>query len=609
MAVSTSTGITVRCHRGRPPAVPGALEIDLGSDVAVAMTGLRRIVASLRSETPEVVDRVAARHAIEWAELFPSDQPPAVTLWDVANSPSERRLHRESEQVFRVLQAGGRALVDAMTELERPLVLRNCGTGDVVSLRGVMRAVERSRSSGATGVIVCGEWEAPAPAGSMGDRKQGQLDRLRERMGANLEDESSPAGAARPATPIDAVESPERHHLRVLTDPERPAADRVASALLAIRSCFFSTNYEGSLFACDHALELLRERPEVAAEDVASAFTALDDGVGTPAIEIAAETIDGPRVDLEALLWRSIGVNFSLMGDQAAGMEMFERALAARPSRLAEATLRMYVGLLLSKRMSRVEDAVDELCRGLTLVETDTSPRASVVEGWLRNVVALTYFKRSQLRDAYEEEVRALRKVAQHHDPSATHLKINVISNLSVLQETAGRCAEALKVWRRFMEISSEWGPNFIKHYSYREGGLHLANGDEAAALASYQRSFDSAAATDDAFHRTAIAVEIGTHHLAGGRREEAARWFADALACGQELGDPYRIGQAMAGLALATGEPPGPAARMLALSTTYPEPARALASAIEGRDDTAVAAALPRPITKLNRPFNLVNL
>src|SRR6266487_335586 len=215
MSACTTTGITVRCHRGRPPAVPGALEIDVGADLVVAMTGLRRVLAVLRSEAPEALDRAAGRHAIEWAELFPSDQPPAVTLWDVANSPSERRLHRESEQVFRVLQAAGEALVEAMAELERPLLLRNCGAGDVVSLRGVMRAVERSRSAGVAGVIVCGEWEASTAGGSIGDRKQGQLDRLRERMGATLEGEPGRVAAA-PAGPAEAVESPERRHLRVL---------------------------------------------------------------------------------------------------------------------------------------------------------------------------------------------------------------------------------------------------------------------------------------------------------------------------------------------------------------------------------------------------------
>ena len=609
MAVSTTAGITVRCHRGRPPGVPGAIEVDLGSELVVAMTGIRRVLAALRSEAPEVVARTAARRAIEWSELFPSDPPPAVTIWDVANSPSERRLHRESEQVFRVLQAASEALVEAVARLERPLVLRNCGAGDVVSLRGIMRAAERSRCAGVAGPILCGEWEAAATEGSMGSRKQGQLDRLRERMGATLEGDPGRPAAGRSAGSAEDVDRPERRHLRVLADDARPAADRLAAGLLAIRSCFFSTNYEGSLFACDGALRLLGEHPDVRAEDVASAFVAIDDGVGTPAIEIDAEAVDGPTADLEALLWRSVGVNLSLMGDQVAGMEAFERALAAGPSPLAEATLRMYVGLLLSKRMSRVDDAVGELRRGLELVEGDTSARASVAEGWLRNVVALTHFKRRQLREAYEEEVRALRRVADHHDPSSTHLKINVISNLSVLQETAGRRAEALRVWRRFMEISSDWGPNFIKHYSYREGGLNLGNGDEAAAQASYQRSFDGAAATDDAFHRSAIASELGGHYLAGGRREEAARWFGEALDCARELGDPYRLGQAMAGVALATGGELDAASRMLTQATSCAEPAAKLASAIDIGDAAAIVATMPRPGTKLNRPFDLVNV
>jgi tetratricopeptide (TPR) repeat protein len=205
--------------------------------------------------------------------------------------------------------------------------------------------------------------------------------------------------------------------------------------------------------------------------------------------------------------------------------------------------------------------------------------------------------------------MRALRKVADHQDPNATHLKLNVISNLSVVQETAGRRSEALKVWRRFREIGSDWGPNFVKHYSYREGTLELGNGDEDAAMACYQRSFDSAAAIQDSFYRAAIAAELGGHHLHAGRADRAGEWFAEALDRAHDLGDPHRIGEAMVGLALARGEDDlRPAAAMLARASTYVDPARALSRMIESGDREALAATLPRPGGKLNRPFDLVN-
>jgi tetratricopeptide (TPR) repeat protein len=611
MAVAAHAGIAVRCHRGRPAVLDGALEIDLGCGPPAALTGLRRILGALEAEAPEAVVRSAARYPIEWAELRPGGPRPPLGLWDVANAPVERRLLRESEQVFRLLQCAGDTLVQALAELGRPLVLRRCGSGDLISLRGLMHAVERSRSAGVTGLVVCGEWAAPARPGSIGDRKARVLERLLERMRSTIE--GDPGDSETESTTDTALapgeDSAERGHLRALLDEERPPAARLAAAVLAVRSCFYSTNYEGSLLACDHGLRLLAEHPRLDTAEIAAAFAAMDDGVSTAAVEIDAASAAGSRADLEALLWRSVGVDLSMMGDAPAGAEAFQRALARPVSPVTGATLLMYTGLLLSKRMGRLDDALVELRRGLALVETDSSAAAANAEGWLRNVVALIHFRRKELREAFQEEMRALRKVADHQDPNATHLKLNVVSNLSVVQESAGHRAEALKVWRRFREIGSGWGPNFVKHYSYREGTLELGNGDEDAAMACYQRSFDSAAAIQDSFYRAAIAAELGGHHLAAGRPTRAADWFAEAVHRGHDLGDPYRIGQAMTGLALARGEADlRPAAAVLARATTYVDPAQSLSRLIESGDREALVAALPRPGGKLNRPFDLVN-
>src|SRR5207247_1567942 len=113
-----------------------------------------------------------------------------------------------------------------------------------------------------------------------------------------------------------------------------------------------------------------------------------DDGTGTPAIEVDAESVAGPARDLRALLWRSVAVDYSLMGDAAAGMEAFQRALAAEPSPLAESGIRMYLGLLLGKRMGRLEDAVAELGRGLALVQGDEGEWGAKAAGWVRLVMA-----------------------------------------------------------------------------------------------------------------------------------------------------------------------------------------------------------------------------
>jgi tetratricopeptide (TPR) repeat protein len=605
-AVDATQGIAVQCHRGRPPSPAGVIEVDVAASPQAAFTGLRTIIDALEAAAPDAVRRAAASHPIEWAELVPSGKAASLSLWDVANSPSERRLDRESEQVFRILQAASDALVEAIAELQRPLVLRNCGASDVVSLRGVMRAVERSRCAGVSGLLVCGEWEATTATSAMVGPKQRMLDRLRERMAAPLGGQGHGAPAAPPS---GSAEGSEMRHLAAITDEERAPAERLAAALLAVRACFFSTNYEGSILACDRALLVLRACPGIDTAEVAYAFEAQDDGVGTPAIEVDAQSIAGSARDLEALFWRSVGISHAFMGDAASAMEAFQRALAAEPSPLVKATLCMYLGLVLSRRTGRIDDAAAELERGLALVRDNTTSRAATSEGWLRNVLALTHFQRRRLRDAHEEAMRALRRVADTHDPIATHLKLDILFALSVVHEAAGRHADAIRIWHRFLEASPDWGDNFIKHYAYREGGLSLAAGNEDAVV-GYQRSFESAVATGDAFHGYGIASELGGHDLAAGRRDQALHWFQEALDRGRQVGDPYRVGLAVFGIGLAGGDVDlQSGAGMLRRATTHVEPARALTRAFEIGDRAALMAALPRLGTRLNHPFDLVNV
>jgi hypothetical protein len=50
-------------------------------------------------------------------------------------------------------------------------------------------------------------------------------------------------------------------------------------------------------------------------------------------------------------------------------------------------------------------------------------------------------------------------------------------------------------------------------------------------------------------------------------------------------------------------------AVRIAEAASTYPEQARKLAGALATGDGAAVRNLLPKPRTKLNRPFDLVNL
>jgi hypothetical protein len=64
-----------------------------------------------------------------------------------------------------------------------------------------------------------------------------------------------------------------------------------------------------------------------------------------------------------------------------------------------------------------------------------------------------------------------------------------------------------------------------------------------------------------------------------------------------------------MVGEALSLGGDPRPGVEIAQLSTTYPDGAQKLLRASETADQMALVAALPKLRTKLNRPFDVVNL
>jgi hypothetical protein len=235
---------------------------------------------------------------------------------------------------------------------------------------------------------------------------------------------------------------------------------------------------------------------------------------------------------------------------------------------------------------------------GLALLDREnaSSPQAQRERGWLLNVRALCWFRERELGAATRDEKAALRCVEGHSDSSSVHLKINLISNISVLQERAGRPEAALRTWERFSNVGTGWDIVFRKHHAYRTGGLALVAGDRDRAQAAFEDAMRACGELDDVFHQTAIGLELGQFEL-------AAR-AADTL------GDPYQYALARTGMALAAGTKPClDAGKQAKLSCTYPDNADRLAAAIESGEQQRLRALLPTPRTKLNRPFDHVDL
>ena len=591
-----------------PVETRSVLEVDAGVAMPSAFAGLRKILLCVEAAAPEVVRALAEKRPAEWNRLFPGAIHGAPDLSDLALTPSERRLHRESEQIYWILNLAAHAIVEGVRATGKPLLVRGAGECDLVSLRALMRAQEWGRLEGLGNVVSFGatSLERMHATPLFEARRRAYLETLCARMRLPSLT-STVAPAARTPEPGPDLES---RYLAATVDAERAPEERIAAAVLAMRSCFFTTNYEGALLAAEHGLAQLDVLGEALSPSrVLDAWDALDTRFTTPAIEVDRDSL-GDRHELRALLERSVGVVHVFTGEHDAGLEAFARGLACAvsPERLGQ--LRMFRALTFIKRFGHIPRARVEIDAGLAGLEGRNTTFRSLHEGWLRNVSALTYFQEKKLDLALQEEKLAMKCVGDLHDASATHLKINLISNTSVLQETARLYEASITTWRRFEKVSEKWGDNFQKHHKYRLAGLELAQGNRDASVGHYGNAYDAAEKLGDPLHRQVIAAELGRLHLDDATPEVATQWFTRAVSHARELGDPFRLAESLVGLALAQGssdwsEP----VRLVKESSTYPREQAALLAALVSGEAQAVKAVLPKPRSKLNRPFDQVNL
>jgi len=609
---TSHVGLQVVMGLSRSAAASENVEVNVGSDVPVAYSGLRRVLVALEGVAPEAIDNLRTTRTPEYNVLFPKPSLPSRDLATIADAPNQRRLFRESEQTFRVLNAAARAIVEGMRQLRGPLVLRNAGACDLVSIRGLMHAVQCSRLTKGNGTLVWSGWDVEPKHRSrlFSATRRDHVRLARARMQPRLREECTG-----PLPTLLAESSLECDYLTRTIDPTGALEHRLAAAIHSVRACFFSTNYEGAMLAAETALDLLdASGGQVRASALTSAWDELDDPqFDIPMVELDRSSL-GNGEHLRALLMMHIGIVRVFTGQLQDALEWFGSALELDVAPEVLSDLRLYRALTKTKMMGDIAAARVDIEQGLAALTGRQRSSAATHEAWLHNLMALTYFQEHRLQDAQREEELSLACVDNMPGPSAAHLKTNLVSNFSVLYEAKGDIPMATRIWESFAALNDTLGSDAAdKVYLNRLGALQREAGDVDAALQSYEGALRKAETTGDDFHAEIIAGAMARTYIerrGQGDLERAAGWYRTAAESARACGDCVRLSKDLAGFAVATKSTDFAEARgVLRRDTAHSVEADRFMHALLSDDTVAIEKELPRAKSKLSRPFSQVNL
>jgi tetratricopeptide (TPR) repeat protein len=612
------TAFPVHLRAGSPETSPtkgDVVEIDLGIAQLTGLDGLRELLAALSERSPAAVCSVAHQHQPEWNVLFPGSFPDAAPLAVLAATCSERRLHAESEQIFRVIVAAGRAVLAAAAEAEHIVLFRHTAWLDFPTLRAIPHLVERAAVARAPLRLVLTELDLgeDQPAGEgAGERlaiRRRLLTSLLAKLGRPVAPGSPVTAAPRRQSTRPPPPNRERGCLAKLV-AAASAEETVAAALGLMRGSFFSTNYDTGVLAAHRVLAELHRCPDLDIDHVRALVAGMELGDDPGSLGVDASAVIDTD-SLVSLAHRYLGVVHVFTLDYRTALRHLARATASGAG-VVRARAHLLRALLLIKRIGAVPAGFAEVGAGLAGLAGDGSDTAAVEAAWLHNVRALGHVQLRELDSAMAEERVAIRLIGKLATTDATHLKVNLVSNVSVLKEYAGQPSAAVQVWRRFSERSTEWGDTFFKHHSYREAGLLVRAGAIEEAIPLLARSYRLAQAAGDDFYRAHLALEQG-RLLIDSDPSAAMRSFAQAKEHATAVGDPFLLALAIAGAGLASGRlteaTRREAAALTQASRSYPQQSAALLAALTSGPDDAVLACLPSVKTKLNRPFHAVRL
>lgn len=611
---------------------------------------LDKLVPLVATEAPEVVQRYSAELTAIYPELLSNlGFQPAKPIEQIALTPSERRSHRESEQTYRIITGVCQFLFaaqQAAPSLARgPVVLwwNHLHLADRPTLLAFRRLNHWINQAHAPIVLVATLDPASGPSldnPAVASDLECYLDWTAEHrtlvatvrsqlLGTEVAVQASDSHAdVQPASQQVNPSSDEALNEAVATAQAMRAftqghvEEGCAYAIQAIRLAFFALNLEGILFLSRQIIARLHDTDEASfdTDRFAEVWQHLTETNAYAALEFSLVGIRRRR-DILIATWKAVALAQTFLEHHEVAITCYQRALDLADTAPVRASLYMYLGLLTGKRLRKIPEAQAYLKQGLAEINGLKDDEAALERGWLYNVSALMLYQLKSFDEALTTVRRAIQVMAPLHSSEATHLKINLISNISYLLEDMKRMEETLSTWSIFHRYMGSANDLFAKHFYFREAGLRVKAGDLPGALASYRESYAQSQHTVDSFYMDVVARGCGRVTYLMGNFDEAATWYQQSAKHREDIGDYNNLPESLLAQALSSFragqrevaqelvERADKLCRMFSLEWND---ALAAAQACLADDSTLAAweKAVIVPVgTKLNRPFSLINL
>jgi len=625
--------------------------VDCLQDGLVSFWPLRQLLEQLllivTNEAPDLLNYYAPEISVVHPQLAERlGVHPRLTLAQLALTPSERRIHRESEQAFRIINGICQLLVEAQlacpTFMGKPLVIwfENLQTADyptLLTFRRLNRWICQARvplflvGTLAPGATFSLSYDLPlSPELEHFLDWQDQHDQLQELVRGQLLgeeyhlDEASPqVEENRASGKAVADEQCAADHMALQHFKNGQIEEGCAYAIQAIRSALFMLNLEEVFLLGRHIISLLDSLPDDQFDEqcFVSLWQSLIANDLYVALEFSVAGIHRKR-DILIATWKAIALAHTFLEHHQDALDCYFQAFKLADTPEMKAQLNMYMGLVAGKRLHQADQARTFLQRGFEELEGLSSPEGLLERGWLLNVNALMNYQKSRYRDSMGMVQNALTSIRQLHHSEATHLKVNLISNISVLYEDTEHIAQAITTWKFFRSFLGTANEIFAKHYLYREGGLHMKAGDLKAALECMQQSYTQAEATWDNFHGEVVARACGYLEYQLAEFSAAHEWYRKSTQLREKIGDWERLPETLLAQACCAyrlnqeAEAKELLQRAEALCQDLQLPLLDAVHQAQLVLQTATPEALKKweqqaivaPNTKLNRPFYLVN-